>query len=128
MALLPDGSNAVLRLNPLPTEGATYNVTIANIIDSGYCSQSISSNFIDYDSMVEDNKCCLLNYIPPGGSTLNYLTNSDKYLWNNADAKLYMTTVNLQPNLENYGSRMVFYFIPTNSENYTFYISSTMMR
>jgi hypothetical protein len=121
--LLPDGSNVVLRLNPLPTEGVTYNVAIANIIDRAIAQNQLVQTSLATTAWVKTTNAVYAElYTDLQGSTLNYLTNSDKYLCSSPDVKLYMTSVNLQPNLENYGSRMVFYFIPTNSENYAFYI------
>ncbi|HON06828.1 MAG TPA: PA14 domain-containing protein, partial [Verrucomicrobiota bacterium] len=122
-ALLPDGSNVVLRLNPLPTEGDAYNVTIANIIDRAVAHNQIVQTSLTTVAWYKTTNAVYAEiFTNLTGSTLNFLTNSDKYLWNKPDVTWYMTNVNMQPNLDNYGSRIVFYFMPTNTGNYSFYV------
>ncbi|MGC8830009.1 MAG: PA14 domain-containing protein, partial [Verrucomicrobiia bacterium] len=122
--LLPDGSNVVLRLNPLPQEGATYNVTIANIIDRAVAANQLVQTTLTATAWYKTTNAVLVELYTglTGGSTLNYLTNSDKYLFNSPDAKIYLTSANFAPNLDYYGTRMIFYFIPPTTENYIFYV------
>ena len=121
--LLPDGSNVVLRLNPLPVEGATYNVTIANIIDIAAAANQLVQTTLTATAWYKTTNAVLVElYLGGAGSTLDYLTNSLKYQYNNPDAKIYLTSANFAPNLDYYGTRMIFYFIPPTTENYIFYV------
>ncbi|MGC8744821.1 MAG: PA14 domain-containing protein, partial [Verrucomicrobiia bacterium] len=122
--LLPDGSNVVLTLNPFPQQGATYNVTIANIIDRAAAANQLVQTTLTATAWYKTTNAVLVELYTglAGGSTLNYLTNSDKYLFNSPDAKIYLTSANFSANMDYYGSRMVFYFIPPTTENYIFYV------